>query len=348
MEISKESIFISGIRSFVKGFLAVFGSLISLVLVVFIISLFTLGQENKNTINILPDLAGNDKILPTTAPVILKLSIQGEIGKDNLTQDIVISQLMQSRKDVLKNDRVKAIFLYINSPGGTVNDSDIIYRCLLDYKNKYKTPIYAYVDGLCASGGFYIAAAADKIYSSPVSIIGSVGVIMGPFFNVNQLLNKWGIQSLTLTEGKNKDMMNPFRPWKEKEEASLKDLSSYFYNRFVDIVTLNRKKLDKEKLINDYGALVFNPEKAEKLGFIDKANVSLEDAFLDLLKMAKIDEKSPYQVIELAPKPRLLDSLINSSSLDALKLIKEFLHINPKNSSSPIDNFYYMYQPNLK
>lgn len=64
--------------------------------------------------------------------------------------------------------------VYINTPGGTVVDADGIYRALLEYKTKYDVPIYAYIDGLCASGGMYVALAADKIFASDVSLIGSV------------------------------------------------------------------------------------------------------------------------------------------------------------------------------
>ena len=68
------------------------------------------------------------------------------------------------------------------APGGAADDSVGIYRALCEYKKKYNVPIYAFVDGLCASGGMYIACAADKIYATPSSVIGSVGVIMGPLF----------------------------------------------------------------------------------------------------------------------------------------------------------------------
>ncbi|MBI5346958.1 MAG: S49 family peptidase [Chlamydiae bacterium] len=345
MENSQESIFISSLRSFFKGFLSIFGSLLAIVLVIFIVVLFSSGQESKNDLKILPDLNGNDKILPSTAPVVLKMNIEGFIGKDILTSEHFLSQLLESRKNTLQNNRVKAILLNFNTGGGGSNTTDIIYRALIDYKKKFNTPIYAYVDGVCASGGMYIACAADKIYSNPTSIIGSIGELSGPFFNVNQLLAKWNIESKTFTEGLDKDMMNPFRPWTENEGSDLKKIGAFLYKRFIEVVVTNRKNMDKDKLINEYGAHVFDSVEAEKLGYIDQGNSNYDTALSDLLKAAKIDANKPYQVVELAPKSGVLSSLFKeSSNFSVAKLFKTLLHIQDSQQCD-MENFYYLYQP---
>ena len=96
--------------------------------------------------------------------------------------------LTESREGTFKDDRVKAILLDINSPGEHGHYANGMYRALKEYKQKYKVPIIAYVDGLCASGGMYVAAAADEVYASDVSLIGSIGVITPSFFNVYKAL----------------------------------------------------------------------------------------------------------------------------------------------------------------
>ncbi len=348
MEISKESIFISSIRTFFHTLLGTIGIFLALIPIIIFSSIFSSSDKmanQKNIINILPDLNGNDSFVSPSAPVVLQINIEGVIGMDDMNGKVIKSQLIESRKGLLKKDRVKAILLNLNTPGGGVNDSDIIYRSLLEYKAKFKVPIYAYVNGLCASGGMYIASAADKIYSSPVGIIGSVGVIAGQFFNFTELMKKIGVESRIVSEGKNKDMMSPFRQWKEGEDTSFKNLAVYIYERFVNIVTTARPNLSKEKLINEYGAAVFDPIKAKEYGYIDEANMSYEDTLAALLKAANIDPEKSYQVIEMQSKHRWLFDLFSGKSPIFSGKIKHVLNINGEESSQLKDSLLYLYQP---
>lgn len=335
MEIYNESIFTSSIRSFFKAFAAILGLFFAFLPLFLIFLAFTPTYEpcQKNNSVILPDAKGKCETLPDTAPVILRVNINGVIGEDYLTAENIDSILLDSQRGVFKKNRIKALLLYLNTPGGGVTDSDTIYRLLVAYKKKYKVPVYAYVDGICASGGMYVASAADKIYSSPVSILGSIGVIIGPFFNVIEGLNKIGIKSLTLTEGSDKDMMNPFRPWKEGDEKCLKTIGAYLYERFVTIFTQNRP-VNKSKLINEYGAQVFDAKKAKEIGFIDDDNSSYEETLQNLVKAAKIPEKTAYQVVEIRPKKSWIIDIIKEK-FPSLK----FLQKERK------DYFSYLYEP---
>ena len=174
----------------------------------------------------------------STTPVILKVNVQGVIGIDDLTRHKFQELLTESREKSLKNDRVKAILLCIDSPGGTVSDADGIYNALKAYKKQFGVPVYAYVDGLCASGGMYIACAADKIYASDASLVGSIGVLFPAMFNFVKLMEKVGVDSKTLIAGKGKDEMNPFRTWKPDEGANYQKIVDDFYEIFVDVVVV--------------------------------------------------------------------------------------------------------------
>lgn len=332
MKISRESIFISAIRSFFNTLFGAIGVFIAIIPAFIIFSIFMPGDQKdsfKNRLEILPDLNGNTKILSLGSPVILQLDIHGVIGK-SLTSTDIMHQLIESRKGLLRNDRVKGILLNINSPGGEATDSDDIYRNLLAYKEKYKVPIFTYVNGLCASGSFYIACASNSIYASPMSMIGSVGSLLGPFFNFSKAFDKWGINTLTLTEGKDKDMMNPFRPWKKDEEQSLVDINEYIYQRFVNIVSLSRH-IDKDKIINEYGAKVFNCQKAKEIGYIDRAGSSYNEALEDLLNKAQIDTSKTYQIVGLYPKKIWYHAFISKTQSFIKTIIKElFLSTNSK------------------
>lgn len=336
-----DSIFKSALRSLLKSFFAITGLFLAVFLIISILAPFH--EKITSDLTILPDLNGDTKTLPSSTPVVLQLNIHGVIGdKNNLNIDSVREGLLETRKGFFKKDRVKAILLHLNTPGGTVIDSDSIYTLLKNYKTKYKVPIYAYVEGLCASGGMYIASSCDKIYSSPVSTIGSVGVIIGPFFNLFKMLDKFGVESSTLTEGKNKDLFSPFRPWKENESESLKPLAADIYQRFVNIVSQARPLLTKEKLINDYGAKVFIAPEAEKLGYIDFGDSSYEEALSALLKAAKIDQKKPYQVVQVKTKKPWASDLFSKSWLFKNKITHE-VDLGPLSKLET--NFAYLYLP---
>ncbi len=341
----RESIFVSAIRSFCKWFFAVLGILFAFFLCSLLYSLYsgTTLIEPKTTLTVIADAEGKKETVSSTAPVILQLNIHGVIGEpEKLDSSIVDNILVESRTGTLANDRVKGILIHFNTPGGAVTDSDDIYQMLLDYKAKYNVPIYAYVDGLCASGGMYISSAVDKVYASPSSIIGSVGVIFGPFVNVFESLEKIGVHTKTLTQGKDKDAMSPFRPWKEGEDESYKAIMTYFYNRFVDIVSKAKPKLDKEKLMNEYGAHVFDAVTAADLGYIDQVTTSRSQALLALLDAAKVDPKKPYQVVQLEPKSEWLSKLFSKSPMLLRGQIEHRLDLGqPKINGQ----FAYLYQP---
>lgn len=350
MEYSRESILVSAVRTFCKTFTGVIGVLIGLILIAFILSLFSTPDvyPPKSSLVVSADANGNRDLLPHTAPVILKFDIIGIIGQGDLTAEKFKNSLLNSHEGMLANDRVKALFLYINTPGGTVDDADTIYRALVDYKKKYQVPIYAYVDGMCASGGMYIASAADKILASATSIVGSVGVILGPTFNFSGLMEKYGVQSLTITQGKDKDMLNPFRPWKPGEDDSLQTITKDLYERFISIVTSARPNLDKTKLINDYGAQVFIAKQAQEYGYIDVADSDYDTAVAELAREAKIPEDQKYQVMTIGPfHPFLVELIQGKFSLLTGKLTHQF-QISSFMNSELSGRFLYLYQPGLE
>ena len=215
----------------------------------------------------------------------------------------------------------------------------------MNYKKTYNVPIYAFVDGLCASGGMYICSAADKIYATSPSIIGSVGVILGPSFNFSEAMEKIGVQACTITQGKDKDMLNPFRPWVPGEQQSLMDITHSLYMQFVDIVVSGRKELDKDKLINEYGAQVYVADQAHEYGYIDVPDTSYSVALKDLVTTAGIAEPQAYQVVQLEMPSSLLQSLIQSKSALFTGKLTHVFQIAPGMSSELSGKFLYLYQP---
>ncbi len=347
MNVSRESIFVSAFRSFCNAI----AGMIGIVVVVISLAIFfqssskLIFEPDKPTIHIIEDEKGKRTILPHTTPMVLRLNIHGIIGSRELNSKNIKTKLLASREGLLKKERVKAILLHINTPGGTVIDANNIYMSLMEYKEKYKVPIYAYVDGLCASGGMYIACAADKILSNPVGIIGSVGVILGPNFNIYKLMEKMGIEQMTLTRGKDKDILSPFRPWKANEDAPLNDIIDYDYKRFISIVTKNRPRINKNKLINEYGANVFDPFQAKQIGYIDNGNASYYETLKELVKVAGIEED--YQVIELKISYPILQDLVEGKSPLFSGKIKHEIGLIPDYKVEWINHPLYLYLPAL-
>lgn len=346
MEIQRESIFVSALRSFCKMFFAICGIFLALILMSLLYNSIAdtpdSPTEAKTKVKYLPDANGSRET-SFTSPVILQMNIHGIIGDPQAVDARIVQNiLLDSRTGSLKGDRVKGILLHMNTPGGTVVDSDNIYRMILDYKARYKVPVFAYVDGLCASGGMYISCAADQVFAGPASIIGSVGVIIGPFFNMFEAMGKIGVISKTISEGLDKDMMSPFRPWKADEDASLKNVTAFFYQQFVDIVTAAKPRLDKAKLVQQYGAKVFDSVTAQNLGYVDQAEASRNSTLLALLKEANVDPTQTYQVVQLEPKSEWLNNLFNSQSpLFTGKIV----HSVDTGASCIRDQVAYLYQP---
>lgn len=342
----RESIVYSSIRALLVAFFTMIGLFLGIMLFLILFNSISTTTEIENktvyTPEIFPNGEGKRKTLSSDAPIILKINIDGIIGTETLNMSTIRTQLAESREGSFKEDRVKAILLYIESPGGTVIDADGIYRALKAYKEKYKVPIYAYVDGLCASGGMYIAAAADKILASNVSLIGSIGVLSPAFFNIYQMLDKIGVETLTLYAGKGKEDLNPLRPWRKDEDASYKKIIEYYYNDFVNIMVANRPSLDRTKLIEEYGAKVFPATQAKEFGFIDESGISLENSIKLLAKHIGIEDDY-YQVIQLQKSTWY--SELFSSKLSTFGEIKHKIELPGGVDSALWNQYLYLYKP---
>lgn len=342
---SKESIFKSSLRALLKGFFSFFGAAVCIIGSFFVLAFLVNSNANKSNFSIEPDAEGQKIASSLTAPIILKIDVNGIIGAGKLTTSDIQSLLQDSREGLFKNGRVKGVLLTLDTPGGSVTDSNGIYEALKLYKQRYGVPIYAYVDGTCASGGMYISSAADKIYASPISIIGSVGVILGPVFNFHQLMENWGIQTKTISKGKDKAMLNPFTVWKPNEDASLHAITEYLYSQFVDIVLAARPQMNRQKLIEDYGAQVFAAPKALEYGYIDSANASYSSTLKELALASGIKEQEKYQVIELKPSKTFFSDLVEGKSTNGLiKSLGKLIGISSEIQELK-DPFLFLYSP---
>ncbi len=171
-------------------------------------------------------------------------------------------------REAFKNKGAKAIVLKINSPGGSPVQAGQIYDEIKRLRALNKdTPVYAVVEELCASGGYYVASAADKIYVDKASLVGSIGVIMDSF-GFTGAMEKVGVERRALTAGENKAFLDPFQPAVPAQVEYAKSMLSEIHNQFIDAVRKGRgKRLHETPEM--FSGLVWTGAKSVELGLTD-------------------------------------------------------------------------------
>jgi protease-4 len=209
----------------------------------------------------------------------LKKDIGGDDGKDHTAVVDVIGiiaedkaanadSIIKSLRKAVKDEHTKGVILHANSPGGSPVQSHYVYEEIRKIKKEYpKTPIYAVVGDICASGCYYIASASDKIFVSQASLVGSIGVIMDGFGFVDTM-EKFGIERRVLTAGAHKAMLDPFSPRKDDETQFMQRLLEQVHQQFINAVKDGRG--DRLKDSPDlFSGLVWTGEEGIKLGIAD-------------------------------------------------------------------------------
>ena len=188
-----------------------------------------------------------------------------------------------------------AVALEINSPGGSPVQSSLIGARIRRLAKEKKIPVIAFVEDVAASGGYWLAAAADEIYADDSSVVGSIGVISASF-GVHELINRYGIERRVYTAGKSKSMLDPFRPENPDDVARLKDLLEDIHSNFKEHVTLRRN----DKLPDDrdlFTGEVWLARKAKELGLIDgigHLKPMMQERFGEKVKLKRYEIKRPF------------------------------------------------------
>lgn len=177
-------------------------------------------------------------------------------------------KIVGALRDAFEDENTAGVIMRINSPGGSPVQSSYIYKEMRRLREKYPDiPLYAVISDLCASGGYYVAVGADKIYANESSIVGSIGVIMNGF-GFEGTLEKLGIERRALTAGEHKALMDPFAPVNEAEKVHLQAMLDEIHGEFINTVKEGRG----DKLAEDdtlFSGLVWTGEQAKTLGLID-------------------------------------------------------------------------------
>lgn len=214
-------------------------------------------------------------------------------GKDKVAV-VTVKGLISDSKSVIEqihdaeeSSGVKAIVIRINSPGGGVGASQEIYREVTKIKDK---KVVVSMGSVAASGGYYIACGAEKIYANPGTLTGSIGVLM-EFANVEELLGKIGLKGYVVKSGEYKDIGSPIRPMTDQERELLQGVIDNTYRQFVKVVSKGRR-LPEDYVKGLADGRVFTGEQAKDLKLVDELG-DLDDAVDGVAKMAGIKGK-PY------------------------------------------------------
>jgi protease-4 len=196
--------------------------------------------------------------------------------------------LFRERLDAAADDKhVKAVVLRINSPGGAVTASDIMYQDVIKFRHDTGKPVVACMMDVAASGAYYLAMGCDRVYAHPTTVTGSIGVIMN-LYNAAGLFAKIGVTSNPIKSGPNKDIGNPARPMTPEERRLLQGIVNGFYDQFVQVVAKGRS-MPEENVRKLADGRVYTGVQAKELGLIDELGY-LEDAIKAAFDMACIHD----------------------------------------------------------
>jgi len=288
--------------------LSVLANLALFTMLICVVGLFAVGQKGIFAEEVIQAGPRTAKI----AVITVKGIIDGEQARD------IYSQLKSAGED----KRVKGLIIRVNSPGGTISGSDQIYNEILKYRQKEDKPVVTFMQGVAASGGYYVSVGSDKIVAEPTAITGSVGVIAGHFILQELLEEKLGISPVIFKSGRKKDWPSPFQPITEEQRQYVEEkLIAPAYNRFVEVVAEGRDTLTLADVRRLADGSIYSAEEAlyekliDKIGYLDEA--------IEQVKLLAGIEKA--QVVEYR-RPISLARLLRARSSNILKIDRTTLY----------------------
>jgi len=223
---------------------------------------------------------------------ILLLDISGVINEEEgggiAPKPNMVSRVKEELTKASADPNVRGVVLRINSPGGTVTASDIIYQEVENFKKRTGRKVVASILDIGASGAYYISMAADRILANPTSVTGSIGVIM-LHVNVQGLLEKIGVTTQAIKSGPHKDMGSPLKPLAPEDRELLQGVIDDLYARFLGVVQSGRPQLSPDQVRTLADGRVYTADQALKAGLVDEIGY-LEQGIEEAKKLAGLKD----------------------------------------------------------
>jgi protease-4 len=281
---------------------------------------------------------GRQKVLLIdVSNVISSKEQEGALGikREEATTARVLEELKRARDD----DHIRAVVLRINSPGGTVTASDIVFHEIMRFKHERGVPVVAQLLDLATSGAYYVALAADEIVASPTSVTGSVGVVMYGI-NVAGLMERVGVKDQTLKSGELKDAGSPLRPMTPADTRLLDAILAQMQERFLTTVKERRPGVSEEALRTIADGRVLTADQAMQLGLIDRVGY-LDGTVENATRRAGVPEA---RVIMYRRRREFADNLYSYVPIGAPQV--NLVHIDLGSLAQP-PQFMYLWLPAL-
>jgi protease-4 len=209
--------------------------------------------------------------------------------------DVSAERVTEALQAAFKDQNTQGVIMRINSPGGSPVQAQTIYDEMRRLRKKYPdVPLYAVVEDICASGGYFIASGADRIYVSKSSLVGSIGVLMNGF-GFTGLMEKLGIERRLITAGENKAFLDPFSPMQERHRQFAEQLAKEIHQQFIGVVREGRGKRLKETP-EMFSGLIWTGEKSIELGLADGLG-TLDSVARDVIKAEDIVDYTQKETV---------------------------------------------------
>jgi len=253
-------------------------------------------QNREYGIDDYPDLeeiwscgSGSNKVIRIPLTGLITLKSHGSILSPAGSSAAALKAIHRATLD----KSVRALILEIDSCGGGITASDIIYKSLLDFKKQDQDrKVVAIYGDVAASGAYYISLAADHIIARPTSVTGSIGVLV-PSVNIYGLAERYGIKDATVKSGSNKDMLNPLAEPSDEQKQIIQGVVNSLYDRFVDLVAQNRH-IAEEQVRSLADGRIFTADNALQLKLIDEIGY-WDDAMTRTAELIGVDNIIVYR-----------------------------------------------------
>ena len=236
--------------------------------------------------------------------------IEGEISED-ADGTYNHQYLLNAIDAMIADDENKGMILYVDTPGGSVFASDELYFKIKEYQEKTERPVYASMQSMAASGGYYISAPCDKIIANRNCWTGSIGVTMGTIYDISGLLEKYGIKSESITSGPNKAMGSLTEPMTDQQREIWQSMVDEAYDQFVGIVADGRK-LDESYVRSIADGRIYTARQAKANKLVDDVVDTYDDAVAQMQKDCDLEDAEVYEFC-YQPDESLFSSLVTSA-----------------------------------
>jgi protease-4 len=250
-----------------------------------------------------------------------------------------VSLFAQQLEQAAADDRVKAVVLRVNSPGGTVTASDTMYQILQRFRHSTGKPVIASLQDVAASGAYYVACGSDAIVATPTSIVGSIGVIYNTF-DFGGTLSRIGARTEAIKSGPLKDMGSVFDPLSPEERQVMQGLVDEYFHRFVSVVTSHREFKTPADLQRATDGRVFSGSQGLEIGLVDQLGL-LEDA----IDLARHVGNAPKAGVVMYKRPYGYRGSIYADSYGPTPQANVLYLSLPQPDAVLPSGFYYMWRP---